>query len=125
MSRFRTSALLFSLTAMFAAASYAQTPLQTKDGMLVDQAGMTVYTFDKDEANSGKSACYDQCAKAWPPVQASADAQAEGDYTIIERDDGTKQWAYKGQPLYTFVKDKAAGDKAGDNVKDVWHIVQP
>ncbi|AEC20886.1 exported protein [Pusillimonas sp. T7-7] len=125
MNNFRATALLFSLTCLFTAASYAQAPTQTQNGILVDKAGMTVYTFDKDKANSGKSACNDQCAKAWPPVMADAKSKAEGDYSIIKRDDGAQQWAYKGQPLYTFVKDAKAGDKNGDNVKNVWHVVKP
>jgi len=125
MTYFRPTILLFSIMTLFTAAAYAQAPLETKDGILVDQAGMTVYTFDKDQANSGKSVCNDQCAKAWPPVVADANANPEGDYSIIERDDGTKQWAYKGQPLYTFAKDTKAGDKTGDKVREVWHVVKP
>ena len=114
--------LLVSCAALFSASAHAQA-VKTQDGMLVDNAGMTLYTFDKD--TNGKSACYDQCAKAWPPVTASADAKAQGDLSIITRDDGSKQWAYKGKPLYLFVKDKNPGDKTGDNVKEVWHIVKP
>ncbi len=114
--------LLVSCAALFSAGAHAQA-VKTQDGMLVDNAGMTLYTFDKD--TDGKSACYDQCAKAWPPVMASADAKAQGDLSIITRDDGAKQWAYKGKPLYLFVKDKNPGDKTGDNVKEVWHIVKP
>ena len=121
----RSAALLWSAAALFAMAAHAQAPLKQHDGMLVDQAGMTVYTFDKDDRNSGKSVCNDQCAKNWPPVMAKDNAKPEGDYTIIERDDGTRQWAYKGMPLYTFIKDKAPGDQSGDNVRDVWHIVKP
>ena len=115
-------AVLFA-SAVFAVAAHAQTPLQTQDGVLVDQAGMTVYTFTKDKANSGKSVCNDECARNWPPVKASSDAQAQGDYSVIERDDGSKQWAYKGKPLYTFIKDKKPGDKTGDKVRDAWHVV--
>ncbi|CAM3798546.1 hypothetical protein [Bordetella tumulicola] len=119
----RIAATLFvSCAALFSISAHAQ-DVKTQDGMLVDNAGMTLYTFDKDA--DGKSACYDQCAKAWPPVTASADAQTKGDLSIITRDDGTKQWAYKGKPLYLFVKDSKPGDKTGDNVKDVWHIVKP
>ena len=119
------SALLFSTAALFAAAAFAQSPLQTRDGMLVNESGMTVYTFDRDKANSGKSVCNDDCAKNWPPVHAGADAKGDGDYSVIERDDGSKQWAYKGLPLYTFVKDKQPGDTTGDNVREAWHIVKP
>jgi len=32
---------------------------------------------------------------------ATATSKPMGDYTIIARDDGSKQWAYKGRPLYT------------------------
>lgn len=44
---------------------------------------------------------------------------------MITRDDGSKQWAYKGKPVYYWVKDKAAGDKTGDGVAGVWHIIKP
>ena len=117
--------LLFSLATMFAVAAHAQAPIKEQDSILVDEAGMTLYIFDQDKANSGKSVCNDGCAKNWPPVQASPDAKAEGDYTLIERDDGSKQWAYRGMPLYTFVKDTKPGDRSGDNVRGVWHVVNP
>jgi predicted lipoprotein with Yx(FWY)xxD motif len=56
---------------------------------------------------------------------AAADARAEGDWGIITRDDGTKQWTYKGRPLYAWTKDKAPGDTTGDGVNDVWHLAKP
>ena len=52
---------------------------------------MTLYTFDKDAA--GKSNCNDKCATAWPPFQVAASAAASGEWTIVDRDDGSKQWA--------------------------------
>ncbi len=84
--------------------------------------GMTLYTFDKDE--SGKSNCYDQCAANWPPLKAAAGAGAEGKWTVVERTDGTRMWAYEGHPLYTFVKDRKAGDVKGDGVNGVWHVAR-
>lgn len=93
-----------------------------KDGVLVNAAGMTVYTFDKDTANSGKSACNGPCAEAWPPVPASARVAAP--YSVVTRDDGAKQLAYQGKPLYLFKKDAKPGDRAGDNFKDIWHVVK-
>ncbi len=117
-------ALLFSVAMLFAASANAQAPFDAADGMLVNDSGMTVYTFDKDVANSGASSCDDACAKNWPPVEAGADATPEGDYTVIERDDGTKQWAHQGQPLYTYTKDAKTGDSTGDNVGGVWHVVK-
>jgi predicted lipoprotein with Yx(FWY)xxD motif len=99
-----------------------QAPLKTTNGVLVDAKGMTVYTYDKDSANSGKSACSGRCADNWPPVPA-AGAQHAAPYSVVTREDGSKQLAYKGKPLYTFVKDKKPGDKTGDKAMEVWHAV--
>ena len=49
------------------------------------------------------------------------DAVAEGDFTLVDRTDGTKMWAYKGAPLYFWVKDAKPGDTTGDMVGEVWH----
>ena len=106
-----------------AAAQPAMTGDSSLGPILTDSNGMTLYTFDKDEG--GASACAGQCAENWPPLVAAADAQSEGDYTVITRDDGTKQWAYKGKPLYLWVKDTKPGDVTGDNVNDVWHVTKP
>lgn len=95
----------------------------TAGKVLVDHSGMTLYTFDKD--SEGKSACNRDCAKAWPPLMAEAGAAGMGDYSVITRDDGGAQWAYKGKPLYLWVKDTKPGDATGDKFKDVWHVVQP
>lgn len=116
------AALVLSSAALFSAGAHAQA-VKTQDGILVNSAGMTLYTFDKDAG--GKSACNHQCAKIWPPVTASADAKASGDLSIITRDDGSKQWAYKGKPVYLYAKDAKPGDKTGDNFKDVWHVIKP
>jgi predicted lipoprotein with Yx(FWY)xxD motif len=86
--------------------------------VLTDANGMTLYTFDKDTA--GVSNCYDECAQNWPPVFA-AEGAAEGDFTLVTRTDGTVMWAYKGMPLYLWVKDTKPGDTTGDGVGEVWH----
>lgn len=87
---------------------------------LVSADGMTLYVFDKDAA--GQSACAGDCAKAWPPVAAAAEAKDVGDFTVLTRADGARQWAYQGRPLYRFAKDQKPGDALGDGVKGVWHI---
>jgi predicted lipoprotein with Yx(FWY)xxD motif len=99
-------------------------PLAMKDGMLVNSKGLTVYTFDKDVPNSGKSACNGDCAVKWPPVFAQAGDQPQGPYTIIVRDDGKRQWAYRGRPVYTWPEDQEPGDKYGDNYNKVWHVIR-
>lgn len=68
--------------------------------MLTNVDGMTLYVFDKDAAGSGKSACNGACATNWPPLKATPGDKAGGDYSIITRDDGSRQWACKGKPLY-------------------------
>ena len=92
--------------------------------VLADSKGMTLYTFDKD-ATPGKSACNGQCAQNWPPLAAKSAAKPMGDWTVVTRDDGSKQWAYKGKPLYTWVKDSKPGDTSGEGVNNVWHVAKP
>jgi len=89
--------------------------------ILTDANGMTLYIFDKDEP--GVSNCYDTCAEKWPPLLASEGAMAEGDFTLVERNDGTMQWAFDGMPLYGWVNDVSPGDTTGDGVGGVWHVV--
>jgi predicted lipoprotein with Yx(FWY)xxD motif len=94
-----------------------------KGNALVDSRGMTLYTFDKD--SGGNSACNGNCAVNWPPLRAGGGAAAPAGYTAIHRADGTEQWAYKGKPLYGWVKDKKPGDVTGDGFNNVWHIARP
>lgn len=118
---------LVTATILAATAAAAEAPVMTGDSakgeVLTDANGMTLYIFDNDTAST--SNCYDKCAQNWPPLAASADAAAAGDFGIVERTDGTKQWAYKGMPLYLWVKDGAAGDITGDGINGVWHIAKP
>jgi predicted lipoprotein with Yx(FWY)xxD motif len=107
----------------YAAAAPAPAPLSMKDGVLVNQQGLTVYTFDKDVANSGKSACNGDCAVKWPPVLAAANDKPQGAFTIVMRDDGRRQWAYRGKPVYTWPEDQEPGDKYGDKKMNIWHII--
>jgi len=114
---------LIAATALtFSGALLADAPAAIKDGMLVDDSGMTLYTYDKD--SPGKSVCVDKCAENWP-LQADMEAEAGGDWTAIERSDGTMQWAYKGRPLYTFMQDNAPGDMNGEGKGGVWHMAKP
>lgn len=53
------------------------------------------------------------CSQVWPPMLASDDAVEVGKWSLTERADGSKQWAYDGFPLYTSHLDKKAGDVLG------------
>jgi predicted lipoprotein with Yx(FWY)xxD motif len=122
----KRTAFVFAL--LFAASpAFAAEPAKVMDSsagkIYTDDKGMALYTFDKDEAN--KSSCYDQCATNWPPFMASAGAQPEGKWTIVDRTGGDKMWAYDGKPLYTFIKDTKPGDVMGEGVGGVWHLSKP
>ena len=116
-------AMSFAAISGASAASPTKTSTTSKGLTLTDAKGMSLYTFDKDSA--GKSACNGPCATNWPVLKAEASDQASDNYTIITRDDGGKQWAYKGKPLYEFAKDTKPGDVTGDGVNSVWHIAAP
>jgi predicted lipoprotein with Yx(FWY)xxD motif len=116
------STLAFGAFQATAAAAEPGKLADTDKGKIwVDAKGMTLYSFEKDTAD--KSACNGECATEWPPLAAAADSKADGEWTIVTRDDGSKMWAYEGHPLYTFKDDKKPGDVTGDNV-DGFHIVK-
>ena len=98
-------------------------PIRKLDGHLVDIKGRGLYTWDGDSV-PGRSACDSQCRLLWPPIVAEANAQPKGPFTIVQRNDGTRQWALRGKPLYRWVSDKKYGDAGGDSVADVWHLVR-
>jgi predicted lipoprotein with Yx(FWY)xxD motif len=118
------AAALLALSAPAFAADYLGGLVKSTDiggkMVLTDANGMTLYTYDKDEMGVASN-CYDKCAENWPPLFATADTKAEGDFTIIDRTDSTKIVAYKGWPLYLWVKDTKPGDTTGDMVGNVWH----
>ena len=117
--KFALSSVILAL-AVANGVALAETPKFT-DGTLVDAKGMTLYVFDKDDKD--KSNCKGACATAWPPAVVEAEVEAGSEFTIVTREDGARQWAYKGSPLYRFAGDAKAGDAAGDNKGGVWHVV--
>lgn len=114
---------LFAAALVLSGCASTTNPMVKKsDGILVNDSGMTLYTFDKDAAGSGKSACAGPCAAAWPAVPATA-ASYPAPYSVITREDGSKQLAWKGKPLYLYAQDARPGERKGDNFKNVWHVV--
>jgi len=98
---------------------------KVNDGILVGSNNMTLYTFAKDTSGSGKSMCNGPCVTNWPPLLVDGSPAVSGDYSVITRDDGKKQLAYKGMPLYFWAKDTKPGDKTGDGfLNGAWHIVK-
>jgi len=96
---------------------------------LVGANGMTLYLFTNDQP--GVSNCADQCAANWPPLTVAEGETPTlqpgltGELGVIERADGGRQVTYNGSPLYYWVNDAAPGDATGQNVREVWFVVQP
>ncbi len=82
---------------------------------------LTVYYSDHD--TEGMSHCVSaECLHAWPPVYARASDRARGDFSIVERADGRRQWALMGKPLYYSSADQRPGDVQGEGAESgVWH----
>lgn len=53
------------------------------------------------------------CTDLWPPLFAEEGSEPVGRWSIVDRKDGTKQWAFEEQPVYTSIRDKAPGDVLG------------
>jgi predicted lipoprotein with Yx(FWY)xxD motif len=97
----------------------------TKQGpTLVDLNGMTLYYYERD--TTGKTSnCNGKCVESWVPLPATADAKAVGDFTVINRNDGSKMWAYRYRPLYTSPADKAPGEANGNATTLQWRVARP
>jgi predicted lipoprotein with Yx(FWY)xxD motif len=128
MSMTRSSLAAAIIATLMLTGAALAAPVKTGDSakgkVLTDEKGMTLYTFAKD--SKGKSACNGPCATNWPPLMAASADKAGDGYTLIKRDDGKMQWAYKDKPLYTWKNDKKPGDITGDGfLNGAWHIAKP
>ena len=97
--------------------------------IVVDSKGMTVYYFDNDTANSGKSTCAGGCLALWPEVHATSSTPTADGVTgklgTITGTDGKLQVTLNGLPLYTYTGDIKAGDVAGQGFQNIWWVVAP
>ena len=84
----------------------------------VNGRGMTLYTLSRDPPFT--STCYRKCVEIWPPYLARGQAKAHGQWTVIQRRDGSLMWAFRGKPVYAFFKDRRPGDAKGSGVRDRW-----
>jgi predicted lipoprotein with Yx(FWY)xxD motif len=94
----------------------------------INAVGLTAYVFDADLASPGHSVCNGACAQNWPHVAPPAGMTLVSPFSAITRDDGSKQLAYAGRPLYTFIADSAEGQTNGDGLNafgGIWHIARP
>lgn len=139
------------LSVLSAAASVAAAPANAQDqsakltvqesaehgAYVADADGRALYMFEADTRGEGdekaSSACYDACAKAWPPLVV-ADTPEAGDKVqaemigTIERKGGDKQATYSGWPLYYYMKDQGAGQTTGQDIEGFggeWYLMSP
>lgn len=120
----KTIRLLSVLLLSFHTLVYAApaSPITEKDGVARDAAGRTLYVFSKDKP--GISNCTGDCNKSWPAFIAKPGAKATEDLSLIAREGGEMQWAYRGQALYFFAGDRNPGDMIGEGMAGVWHAAR-
>ena len=109
------------LSAVLLAGALVMSPAANAATVVTAKNGMTVYVFDKDQG--GTPSCYDACGKNWPPYLAKSSGKMEEGWATVKRKDGLLQWTYDGKPLYFYAGDTKKGDKTGDGIGGVWHIV--
>ena len=88
--------------------------------VLVGVSEETLYVFDGDVNKDAEVCGATPCD--WQPLGAPQLASSVGDFNFIVRDDGIRQWTYKGLPLYTYSKDYAPGDAFGMGMHENWHV---
>jgi predicted lipoprotein with Yx(FWY)xxD motif len=89
--------------------------------MLLTETRYSVYESDHDGPN--QSNCVDACALTWLPILAPHSAQPQGDWSIVERAPGVRQWAFRKKPLYTYAGDTGAAKFDGADDVSGWHNV--
>ena len=97
---------------------------------LFGKGDQAIYLFEIERTD--ESACFDDCAVAWPPVLTKGAPQAGGEVRskllgTIERPDGSTQVTYDGQPLYYYVSE-GPGEVRCNNVNSfggLWFAVDP
>ena len=88
--------------------------------MLTTDKNEAVYAYGGDTATATN--CHNACLVNWSPVVAPAIARARGEWSLIERSPGIRQWVFRGQPLYTHVLDTGSWSQQGSDVA-MWENV--
>jgi predicted lipoprotein with Yx(FWY)xxD motif len=80
---------------------------------------LPLYIFDGEP--TGKSTCDKVCTAVWPIIQAEGNDRPMGLWTIVKRDDGRLQWAFKNKPVYTYFED-STNDPRGVGKDMDWYL---
>ncbi|MBM3778160.1 MAG: hypothetical protein FJW23_07955 [Acidimicrobiia bacterium] len=113
-ARFRPGAVVPSPSGL-----QVQVVSSAQAAVLTDFEGLTLYAFNGDAA-ADPQCSVNGCEMRWLPVDAPAIAVNVGDFSVVTRADGSKQWAYKGRPLYRYRDDLLPGDATGVGVDERW-----
>ena len=68
------------------------------------------------------SVCNRACERQWIPLLAAAGEKPLGDWTIVVRQDGRRQWAFMRHPVYTHLGD-VPGKASGHGVDSDWQLM--
>jgi predicted lipoprotein with Yx(FWY)xxD motif len=88
--------------------------------MIANNKGYSVYYSDADGPN--ESNCDAKCAEQWTPVYAPDVATPQAEWSIVALPSGTKQWAFRKHPLYTYNNEVRSHGVLGSDVPG-WHNV--
>ena len=88
----------------------------------LNASGQALYVHQRDRMN--RSTCYRNCARRWPPYLAYGNATAYGQWSIINRRDGTRQWAHAGRPTYMWSGDRKRGQIGGHRRDGTWSVLR-
>lgn len=88
----------------------------TKFGVaFVDSTQKTLYS------QTAVAPCTDACLESWVPLLAPQAALPVGEWTIVMRPEGSRQWAFRGRPVYRSTKDVNPTDAIG--ASEAWKPV--
>jgi predicted lipoprotein with Yx(FWY)xxD motif len=81
---------------------------------------MSVYSSDADTAT--RSACDKACSDTWIALLAPSLSRPHGEWSVLERAPGVRQWTFRGKPLYRHALDPGAHRLTGSDSRG-WHNV--
>jgi len=80
---------------------------------------LPLYIFDGEP--EGQSTCDKTCSAVWPIIQAQRNDKPMGLWTVVQRDDGRLQWAFRNKPVYTYFED-SPNDARGIGKNMDWYL---
>ena len=80
---------------------------------LTDHRGYSIYSYSNEKEKSEDVCVLKECYEYWVPVAAPALARSVDDFSVVNRVDGTRQWAFRDRPLFKFKGDLLPGDAHG------------